>query len=174
MAVTAHNPANPRKQRVRSPSLIIIEFILKGLPQVGTAGQLLHLSLAPNYVVEPHRLHHEQIPFELNSQGEFERHTTQMAETVKAMQGRYVASAVPSFYPNSKPNCRNFDHTVVIVHTHSDNTTGDLWYSSHYGDSGGPAATPISNVCPFILVFDNSDMFSSSLMQSSALRCRGT
>ena len=92
MVVSTHNPANPQKQRVRSPSLVILEFVLGGLPQVGTAGQLLHLSLIQNYVVEPHRLHHEQITFELSSPKEIEKHSTQMVTTVNALQERCVAS----------------------------------------------------------------------------------
>lgn len=64
---------------------------------------------------------------------------------------------------------RNFDHAVVIIHTHSDDSTGDLWYRSNNAESEGPAATPINDVCISLLMSDSSDGFSSSLMQSLAL-----
>jgi hypothetical protein len=57
MATSATNPGGPRRQRVRSPRLVIIEFVLDDLPHIGTTGQLLYLSLAQNYVVAPDRLH---------------------------------------------------------------------------------------------------------------------
>ena len=47
--------------------------------------------------------------------------------------------------------CRGYDHAIVIVHTHSDDDTGDLWFCSNDAESGGPAATPIEPVCNFFL-----------------------
>ena len=90
MVVTAHNPTTPRKQRVRTPSLVIIEFVLGQLPRMGTAGQLLHLSLMQNYTVEPSRLHYEEVIFELNSPGAIEKHTKQVVKLVDRLQKRYV------------------------------------------------------------------------------------
>jgi len=90
MAISAHNPANSRKQRVRTPSLVIIEFVLDQLPKAGTPGALLHLSLVQNYVVEPDKLHHELIPFNIGGQDQLDRHIEHMAKTVKALKKRYV------------------------------------------------------------------------------------
>ena len=55
------------------------------------------------------------------------------------------------FYLLLNTSCRGFDHAIVIVHTHSDNDTGDLWFCSNDAESGGPAATPIGSVCVFFL-----------------------
>jgi hypothetical protein len=56
-----------------------------------------------------------------------------------------LIAIVPPF--DSCTCCRGFDHAVVIVHTHSDDSTGDLWFCSHSTKSGGPAATEIGHVC---------------------------
>jgi hypothetical protein len=90
MTVTAHNPTTPRKQRVRTPSLVIIEFVLGQLPHMGTAGQLLHLSLMQNYAVEPGRLHYEEVVFELNTPGALEKHTKEVVKLVGRVKKRYV------------------------------------------------------------------------------------
>jgi hypothetical protein len=74
MAISAQNPAGARKQCIRTPSLVIIEFVLDQLPNIGTAGQLLHLSLAQNYLVVPHKLHHELIFFNLSSEDQLGQH----------------------------------------------------------------------------------------------------
>ena len=62
------------------------------------------------------------------------------------------------FPHSSKQSDRGFDHAVLVIHTHSDETTGDLWYCSTDADSGEPAATPIDNVFfPLSLsIFSNS------------------
>lgn len=90
MTVTAHNATTPRKQRVKTPSLVIIEFVLDQLPHRGTAGQLLHLSLMQNYVVERDRIHYEDIYFELNSPGALEKHTKRVEKVIKKLQTRYL------------------------------------------------------------------------------------
>ena len=46
---------------------------------------------------------------------------------------------------------RGYDHTIVIIHTHSDDNTGDLWYTSHDADAKAPASTQISFVCVFLI-----------------------
>lgn len=89
MAIMAHNPTTPRKQRVQTPSLVIIEFVLGQLPHLGTAGQLLHLSLMQNYVVEPERLHYEVIKFELNSSDALKTHNKYVRGVVKELGKRY-------------------------------------------------------------------------------------
>lgn len=86
MAINAHNPANARKQRIKTPKLVIIEFVLDGLPHVGTAGHMLYLSLAQNYMVEPSKLHHELIFFDTGTG--LDEHTARMLEIVKELQKR--------------------------------------------------------------------------------------
>ena len=90
MAISAHNPANSRKQRVRTPPLVIIEFVLDQLPKAGTAGALLHLSLLPNYMVEPDKLCHELIFFNIGGQDQLGRHLEHMAKTVMELKKGYV------------------------------------------------------------------------------------
>lgn len=85
MAINAHNPAGPLKQRVKTPRLVIIEFVLDELPHVGTAGQLLHLSLVQNYMVEPSKLHHELIFFEVAPTC-LDEHAARMAKIVKELE----------------------------------------------------------------------------------------
>jgi hypothetical protein len=48
-------------------------------------------------------------------------------------------------------HCSGYDHVVVILNTHSDNESGDLWFTSHDEDLKGPASAPIGTVCIFCL-----------------------
>lgn len=86
MTISAHNPAYGRKQRVNTPHLAIIEFVLDQLPHVGTAGQLLYLSLIPNYILAPSRLHHELIFFNINNSGTLKDHSKRMCEAAKKLR----------------------------------------------------------------------------------------
>ena len=88
MAIAAHNPANARKQRIKTPSLVIIELVLAQLPHVGTAGQLLYLSLVQNYTPTPTKLHHELIFFEGASADLQASHAAQMSKAVKLFRKR--------------------------------------------------------------------------------------
>jgi len=65
---------------------------------------------------------------------------------------------------------RRFNHAVVIIHTHSDDTTGDLWFCSCDDESGSPAAMPIGDVCMLLPTLADFDVFSSSLKQLLAQR----
>lgn len=89
MDVAAHNPPSPRKQRIRSPRLAIIEFVLKQLPQEGTAGQLLYYSLASNYKEGQTKPHHEIIPFDISNGDEMNEHTSKISRIVKGLEKRY-------------------------------------------------------------------------------------
>ena len=90
MAITAKYPARPMKQRFRTPSLVIIEFVLEQLPQVGTTSQLLHLSLVQNYMMSPDLLCFKQIPFDIGSPEALATHSTKVVETVQELQKGYV------------------------------------------------------------------------------------
>lgn len=163
MTIDAHNPTGARKQRVRTPRLVIIEFVLDQLPHVGTTGQLLHLSLAQNYLMSPDKFHHELIFFEIGDQTALEKHAKYMSRIVGQLQRR--CALWHSFFPSDLTiQRRNFDHTVVIIHTHSDDTTGDLWLCSYDVKLKGPAAIQIGVVRIFFFTPDCSDDFPSFLM----------
>lgn len=88
MGISAHNIANPRKQRIKTPHLVIIEFVLDQLPHVGTAGELLYLSLTPNYQATPAKLYHELIFFNISDGKELGKHIKHMARVAKKLQKR--------------------------------------------------------------------------------------
>ena len=67
-------------------------------------------------------------------------------------------------------HCRDFDHTVVIIHTHSDDSSGDLWFTSNDEELRGPAAMPISDVGIPLPTLDDSKYFFSSLIQLLAMQ----
>jgi hypothetical protein len=48
-------------------------------------------------------------------------------------------------------HCSGCDHAIVILHTHSDDSSGDLWYTSFDEDTKDPAAIPIGSVCIFLI-----------------------
>ena len=72
MDMVVQNLGTTVKNWVKTPKLVIVEFILDVLPKTGSAGQLLYLSLAPNYEQNPHDLHHEPILFNLKDDASFE------------------------------------------------------------------------------------------------------
>jgi hypothetical protein len=91
MVIAAHNPVNPRKQRLRTPQLVIVELILEELPyRLGTAGDLLQISLGSNYQAAPHRICHEMIDFEISSGKALTKHSARVASLVRQLQKGYV------------------------------------------------------------------------------------
>jgi hypothetical protein len=86
MEIRSHNIQPSIQNRLRTPRLVIIEFILEGLPDVGTPGQMLYLSLAPNYIGEKTRLLHEKIRFDLKNDTAVQKHIKAVSERVKAMK----------------------------------------------------------------------------------------
>ena len=83
MAISAHNSATGLKHCVKTPSLVIIELVLDQSPHIGTAGQLLYLSVAQNYLNMPLKLHHELIFFEGGSADRRDEHTAEMAKAIE-------------------------------------------------------------------------------------------
>jgi hypothetical protein len=79
MEIRSHNIQPSIQNRLRTPRLVIIEFILEGLPDVGTPGQMLYLSLAPNYISE-------KIRFDLKNDTAVRKHIKAVSERVKAMK----------------------------------------------------------------------------------------
>jgi len=86
MHVTTHNLNAAVKNRLRTPRLVILEFTLSELPARGSPGQLLELSLAPNYVPNPEDLHYEQVVFDIKDDAAFETHTLSVANKVAKLQ----------------------------------------------------------------------------------------
>ena len=54
----------------------------------------------------------------------------------------------------------DFDHVVFILHTHSDDTTGALWYTSKSDEWEVPLSTPMESVS-FLLRFLNQSLLMS-------------
>jgi len=83
-------------------------------------------------------------------------------------------SRLPRIQPNISTHtyCNrselDYDHAVVIVHTHSDDETGDLFYTSGAG-KGGPLATPIDSVSPHFTMQQKTHKFWVVFLQC----CRG-
>jgi hypothetical protein len=86
MEIKSHNIQPSIKNRLQTPRLVIIEFILKGLPDVGTLGQMLYLSLAPNYIGEKTRLLHKKIQFDLKNDAAVRKHIKAVPARVKAIK----------------------------------------------------------------------------------------
>lgn len=86
MTVVSHNVMESLASRIKTPRLVIIEFILSDLPAIGSAGQMLYLSLVPNYVNKKD-LHHEQIIFDLKNEEVITEHVEFVAETVRRLKG---------------------------------------------------------------------------------------
>jgi hypothetical protein len=90
MAINSHNITATFKIRLRTPRLVIIEFILEELPDVGSPGQMLYLSLLPNYTSE-NDLRHEKIRFDLKNTKVVEEHTASVSDRVKRLREMCVS-----------------------------------------------------------------------------------
>lgn len=146
MNLTAHNITNSISNRLRSPRLVIIEFVLDELSGIGSAGQMLYLSLFPNYVKKGD-LHHEKISFDLKNEQATSVHIASMPKRVRALKKLCVFFVLPLVHKFITLINRNtFDHAVVIIHTHSDDTAGTLFYTSNSEEGGTPLSTGIKSV----------------------------
>lgn len=77
--VTAHNIGASFRNRLRTPRLVIIEFVLQELSKTSTAGEMLRLSLAPNYIKTKNDfLHFQKIPFDLKNNAAIKKHGSTM------------------------------------------------------------------------------------------------
>ena len=153
--VTAHNIGASFRNRLRTPRLLIIEFVLRELEESGTAGQMLHLSLKPNYIKEKKRsLYHVKVLFDLKNSRAISRHQSTVLSHLEKIKG-YATSYLSQLfdpYAYCGRSGWDYDHAVVIVHTHSDDTRGDLFYTSKDDTEGGPLATPIDSVSLFFVM----------------------
>jgi hypothetical protein len=96
MAIAAHRSVDGRKQRLKTPRLVILEFILEALPtHLGTPGTQLRMSLAPNYQVAKHQIHHEIVIFEICDDEALAEHAEKVDQLAARLQGEYVFQMQP-------------------------------------------------------------------------------
>lgn len=89
MAIASHNVPASIKSRLKSPRLLIIEFILQELVDVGSPGQMLYMSLVPNYIkTNRNSIHYEQIAFNLKNSRVTDKHMASVSAIVKKLKKR--------------------------------------------------------------------------------------
>ena len=101
MTLTSHNVTPTIRNRLRTPRLVIIEFVLEELFGVGSAGQMLYLSLVPNYTSDSRKnIRHESIKFDLNNANAFAKHKKAVSRKVKNLQQLYVFPSISAIAPS--------------------------------------------------------------------------
>lgn len=89
MALNSHNIRPSFKNRLRTPRLVIIEFMLAELRESGSSGEILSMSLSSNYIyIED--LRYEKIRFDLKNSEAIQSHTNYMSEKVEELKRVYV------------------------------------------------------------------------------------
>ena len=97
MAVVSHNMTATIKNRLRTPRLVIIEFLLEELSDTGHTGRMLHLSLSSNYTMEKQKdIHLERITFDLKNEKARIDHQRAMLKRVRILKEKYVSSFLQS------------------------------------------------------------------------------
>ena len=96
MALSSHSTAPSLKARFQTPHLVIIEFILDELLDVGSTGQMLYMSLTPNYLKNKEDIHLEKIRFNLKNEDAILDHIQHVSDRVKELKKMYVIS--PLFF----------------------------------------------------------------------------
>ena len=94
MLVNSHNVTASFKNRLRTPRLVIIEFILEELPDVGSPGQMLHLSLLPNYT-SAKDLHHEKVRFDIKNSKALDKHQASVSKRVEKLRRKCALCCAP-------------------------------------------------------------------------------
>lgn len=93
MVINAPYPADPLKQRVRTPRLAILELILEQMSsRFGTAGDLLRISLGPNYQAANTEISHSIIKFDLGNETASAEHRRKMATLARQLRDKYDSS----------------------------------------------------------------------------------
>lgn len=150
MAIASHNVTATVKNRLRTPRLAIIEFILDELSETGNTGKMLHLSLVSNYPSEKRGdLHHEVIRFNLHNDkaiGEHQAFVKKRVGELRKMQVFLLLSHLHADLLTVLISRNDFDHAVVIVHTHSDDGRGDLFFTSMDDNHKMPLAATVESV----------------------------
>ena len=87
MRIVAHNVNATVRNRLRTPRLVIIEFSLRDLPTKGSPGQLLHLSLVPNYALNPLDLRYEHLMIDIrDATTPFDKHRAAVQKVVDKLR----------------------------------------------------------------------------------------
>ena len=103
MATATHLPVNGYKQHVKTPLLAIIELVLAALPyRLGTSGDLLRISMAPNYMASPDGIFHEIIDFELSNGDARAKHLKRMDKVTRKLQKGCVPPTIIIALPLAK------------------------------------------------------------------------
>ena len=158
MAITAHHPANPLKQRFQTPPWLLLSLSWRDSPTLALLASFS--TFRSNMGTWLYRTSSTTRSLPLISTTQV--HTTPMpAECPKLSRNcrRGLPFNSASFSCSSRMHHRGFSHTVVIVHTHSDTTTGDLWFTPNDSELGGPASLPIGSVCIPLPVLNVADCF---------------
>ena len=83
----AHNVRASFRNRLQTPHLVIIEFVLRELSEVVTAGKMLCLSLSTNYINgKSNFLHHQQILFDLKDDKAIKSHGSTICRCLKKLE----------------------------------------------------------------------------------------
>jgi hypothetical protein len=175
LATTAHLPANGYKQRVKTPRLAIIELVLAALPyRLGTAGDLLRISLAPNYIASPDGICHHIVDFELSNRGAHTKHLQRMDKLTEELQEGYVLPANVIVLPLAEALTSETSTTLLssfkLIRTTREATSGGALKIN-------PEAQKLCQLLlcvDFLLMICSTDFFSSSSMRSSAAVCLNT
>ena len=135
MALNSHDIRPGTNNRVKTPHLVIIEFMLAELHEPGSSGEILSMSLSSNYIYLED-LHYEKIQFDLKHSGAIQLHMNYMSEKVEELKRTYILSS--PLCPQVKKLImlifrNNFNPAIVVVHTHSDDSTSGLFYTSKVG-----------------------------------------
>jgi hypothetical protein len=169
LATTAYLPANVYKQCIKMPCLAIIELVLAALPYcLGTAGDLLRISLAPNYMASPDGICHHIIDFELSNQGACTKHHQQMDRVTEELWTGYVLPANVIVLPLAEALT---SETLTMLLS-----SFKLIWMTRDATSGGALKMNLEaqKLCQLLLCVDfllmicSTDFFSSSSERSSA------
>lgn len=83
----SHNVTATVKNRLRTPQLVIIEFVLEEVSDTARAGEMLYLSLISNYTKDKQRdIRHEKIIFDLKNDKAIQGHQSSVSKTVAALR----------------------------------------------------------------------------------------
>ena len=102
MQIDTHNLAAAVKNWLRTPRLVIIEFILEDLIGIGATGDMLLLSLASNYAPgNRSNIHHEKISFDLKNDNTILQHKHSVSRTVQKLKDMCVFRPLPLVHANT-------------------------------------------------------------------------
>ena len=105
MVLASHNVTPTIKNRLRTPHLVTIEFVLDNLWDIGSAGQMLFLSLAPNYIGSNRQnIHHECIQFNLKNGRAIKNQLVSVLKRLQKLQQKYLTPLCSILVTTSSPH----------------------------------------------------------------------